>query len=45
MSLRLLSDQCGPREITETPQQHRATITRLRDVLPICTPDPAVIHE
>ncbi len=43
MSLRFLSDQCVPAEITGTLRRHGYQITLLREVLPIRSPDPEVI--
>ena len=43
MSLRLLSDQCVPAEITEHLRQQGHHITLLREVLPIRSPDQLVI--
>lgn len=43
MSLRFFSDQCVPAQITETLRQHGHQITLLREVLPIRSPDSAVI--
>ena len=43
MSLRIFSDQCVPAEITETLQRRGHHVTLLREVLPIRSPDPAVI--
>lgn len=43
MSLAFLSDQCVPEEITATLIQHGYRVIRLRDVLPIRSPDPVVI--
>lgn len=43
MSLRFLSDQCVPAEITGILQRHGHQITLLREVLPIRSLDPAVI--
>ena len=43
MSLRFLSDQCVPSEITESLKQRGHDVTLLREVLPINSPDPAVI--
>ena len=43
MSLRLLSDQCVPAEITGTLRRHGHQVTLLREALPIRSPDPVVI--
>lgn len=43
MSLRFFSDQCVPAEITDTLRRHGHQVTLLREVLPIRSPDPAVI--
>ena len=43
MSLRFLSDQCVPAEITATLRRHGHEVTLLREVLPIRSPDPVVI--
>ena len=43
MSLRFLSDQCVPAEITEMLRRHGHQVTPLREVLPIRSPDPIVI--
>ena len=43
MSLRFLSDQCVPAEITETLRRHGHQVTLLREVLPIRAVDPVVI--
>ncbi len=43
MSLRFLSDQCVPMEITDTLKQHGHEAMLLREVLPIRSPDPVVI--
>ncbi len=43
MSLRLFSDQCVPREITDILTQAGHEVIRLRHVLPIVSVDPAVI--
>ena len=43
MSLRLLSDQCVPLEITESFAAAGHEVTVLRDVLPIRAPDADVI--
>jgi predicted nuclease of predicted toxin-antitoxin system len=43
MSLRFLSDQCVPSEITESLKRGGHAVTLLREVLPINSPDPAVI--
>ena len=43
MSLRFLSDQCVPAEITATLRRHGHEVTLLREVLPIRSPDPMVI--
>ncbi len=43
MSLRFLSDQCVPAEITETLRRQGHQATLLREVLPIRSPDPVVI--
>jgi predicted nuclease of predicted toxin-antitoxin system len=43
MSLRFLSDQCVPAEITDTLRRHRHQVTLLREVLPIRSLDPIVI--
>jgi len=43
MSLRFLSDQCVPSEITESLKRGDHQVTLLREVLPISSPDPAVI--
>lgn len=43
MSLHFFSDHCVPSEITGTLQQHRHRVTLLREVLPIRSPDSAVI--
>ena len=43
MSLRFLSDQCVPTEITDHLRTHGHQVTLLREVLPIRSLDPAVI--
>ncbi len=43
MSLRLLSDQCVPAEITQTLRRHGHRLTLLREVLPIRSVDRVVI--
>ena len=43
MSLRFLSDQCVPAEITNILRGHGHHVTLLREVLPIRSPDPVVI--
>ena len=43
MSLRLLSDQCVPTEITASLKRGGHEVTLLREVLPINSPDPDVI--
>jgi predicted nuclease of predicted toxin-antitoxin system len=43
MSLRFFSDQCIPDEITAILREHGHHVTLLREVLPIRSPDPAVI--
>ena len=43
MSLRFLSDQCVPGEISDTLRRHGHQVTLLREVLPIRSPDPVVI--
>jgi predicted nuclease of predicted toxin-antitoxin system len=43
MSLRFLCDQCVPQEITLHLQNSGHQLRRLREVLPIRSPDPAVI--
>ena len=43
MSLRFFSDQSVPAEITETLRRHGHHVTPLREVLPIRSPDLAVI--
>ena len=43
MSLRFFSDQCVPSEITDALRRHGHQATLLREVLPIRSPDPAVI--
>jgi len=43
MSLRFLSDQCVPAEITDNLRGHGHRITLLREVLPIRSVDPVVI--
>ncbi len=43
MSLRFLSDQCVPAEITDTLRRHGHHVTLLREVLPVRSPDPVVI--
>jgi predicted nuclease of predicted toxin-antitoxin system len=43
MSLHFFSDQCVPAAITSMLQQHDHRVTLLREVLPIRSPDPAVI--
>ena len=43
MSLRFLSDQCVPSEITESLKRGSHEVILLREVLPINSPDPAVI--
>jgi hypothetical protein len=45
MSLRFFSDQCVPAEITETLRHHGHNVTLLRDLLPIRSPDDAVISK
>ena len=43
MSLRFLSDQCVPAEITEALRRHGHRVALLREVLPIRSPDPVVL--
>ncbi len=43
MSLRFLSDQCVPGEITDYLRQGGHDVTLLREVLPIRSPDSTVI--
>ena len=43
MSLRFLSDQCVPAEITNTLRGHGHHVILLREVLPIRSLDPVVI--
>ena len=43
MSLRFLSDQCVPAEITHSLRGHGHHVTLLREVLPIRAVDPVVI--
>ena len=43
MSLRFLSDQCVPAEITDILRRHGHHVTLLREVLPIRSLDPVVI--
>ena len=43
MSLHFFSDQCVPTEITGLLRQHQHRVTRLREVLPVRSPDPVVI--
>jgi predicted nuclease of predicted toxin-antitoxin system len=43
MSLRFFSDQCVPSEITGHLKQHGHSVTLLREILPINSPDPIVI--
>lgn len=43
MSLSFFSDQCVPREITDELKSAGFAVTLLREVLPINSPDPAVI--
>ncbi len=43
MSLRFLADQCVPREISEHLRDEGHEVVLLRDVLPIRSPDPAVL--
>ena len=43
MSLRFLSDQCVPAEITDNLRRRGHHVTLLREVLPIRALDPAVI--
>lgn len=43
MSLRFLSDQCVPAEITDTLRGHGHQSMLLREVLPIRSADPVVI--
>jgi predicted nuclease of predicted toxin-antitoxin system len=43
MSLRFLSDHCVPTEIAESLKQPGHEVSLLREVLPISSPDPAVI--
>jgi predicted nuclease of predicted toxin-antitoxin system len=43
MSLRFLSDQCVPAEISEALKKSGHAVTFLREVLPIRAPDPEVI--
>ena len=43
MSLRFLSDQCVPAEITIHLRRHGHQVTLLREVLPIRSLDPVVI--
>jgi predicted nuclease of predicted toxin-antitoxin system len=45
MSLKFFSDQCVPAEITETLRSHGHHVVLLREVLPIRSPDPAVIQK
>jgi len=43
VSLRFLSDQCVPAEITGMLRDHGHQVTLLRDVLPVRSPDSVVI--
>src|SRR6267378_1630689 len=43
MSLRLFSDQCVPKEISDALRRRGHDVTVLREVLPIRSPDPEVI--
>jgi len=43
MSLRFLSDQCVPAEITGSLRHRGRSLSLLRDVLPIRSPDELVI--
>jgi predicted nuclease of predicted toxin-antitoxin system len=43
MSLAFLADQCVPASISQTLRLHGHSVTLLRDVLPIRTPDVIVI--
>jgi hypothetical protein len=43
VSLRFLSDQCVPSEITGILRHHGHQVTLLRDVLPVRSPDSVVI--
>jgi predicted nuclease of predicted toxin-antitoxin system len=43
MSLRFLSDQCVPTEITDSLRRQRCEVTLLREVLPVNSPDAIVI--
>ena len=45
MSLRFLSDQCVPAEITDHLRQSGHSVSLLRDVLPIRSPDELVLRE
>jgi len=45
MSLRFLSDQCVPSQITESLARSGHEVALLREVLPINSPDPAVIAQ
>jgi predicted nuclease of predicted toxin-antitoxin system len=45
MSLRFFSDQCVPREITDTLTNQGCAVVLLRDALPVRTPDPTVIAQ
>jgi len=43
MSLRLLCDQCVPAEISDVLQKEEFDVILLRNVLPVRSPDTAVI--
>ena len=45
MSLRVLSDQCVPAQITEQLRKEGHQVTILRDVLPVRSPDVMVIEK
>ena len=45
MSLRFLSDQCVPSQITKSLARSGHEVALLREVLPINSPDPAVIAQ
>jgi predicted nuclease of predicted toxin-antitoxin system len=43
MSLRFFADQCVPADITERLRQEGHLVTTVRDVMPIRSPDSAVM--
>lgn len=45
MSLRFLADQCVPTSVVESLRRAGHEVLRLKDVLPVESPDPTVIQE